>query len=70
VPGATTLTKPPLVTVHIAGVDDVYVTANVELADALRLKSAAVGSLSAIVPNVIVCNLRDINDRVTLGAAA
>jgi hypothetical protein len=69
VPGATTLTKPPLVTVHIAGVDDVYVTANVELADALRLKSA-VGSLSAIVPNVIVCNLRDTNDRVTLGAAA
>jgi len=49
---------------------EVYVTANVELADALTLKSAAVGSLSAMLPNVIVCNLRDTNDRVTLGAAA
>jgi len=35
------VTRPALVTVHTDGVDDVYVTARVELAVALKLKAAA-----------------------------
>jgi hypothetical protein len=37
----TIVTRPALVTVHTDGVDDVYVTARVELAVALKLKAAA-----------------------------
>jgi hypothetical protein len=63
------VTVPALVTLQIP--DDVVLklTARVELAVAFRLKFAAVGSLSLNAPKVMFCNRRDVNERVTLGAA-
>jgi hypothetical protein len=61
---------PALVTVHTLGVLEVYVTGNVELAVAARLKFA-VFSLTGLDggANVIVCPVRTVNDWVTAVAA-
>jgi hypothetical protein len=68
-PDATIDTVPPLVTVHVPVVVDVYVTANPESLVAVTAKSAAVTFWSPNAPKVIVCVRRDTNDRVTLVAA-
>jgi hypothetical protein len=67
-PDATTDTVPLLVTVHVALVDDVNVTANPESLVAVTGKSLATTFWSPNAPNVMVCVRREVNDRVTVGA--
>jgi hypothetical protein len=70
VPVVTNVTVPPLVTVHTLVVLLVYVTGSVELAVALRLNGGSKMLLSLNTVKVIVCSLREVNDRVTVVAGA
>ena len=70
VPGPRMLTVPPLVTLHTPVEVVLNVMGNPAEEVAVTAKSAADGSLSLNVPNVIVWESCDKNERVTVGATA
>jgi hypothetical protein len=69
-PVATNVTVPPLVTVQVLAVLLVYVNGRPDVVLPLTVNAGSMMLLSLRTVKVIVCNRREVNECVTLVAAA